>query len=52
MMSIKTVNALSTTPTGPWATCTPARWAGWPDVDGLLYHLIPRMFGRKDVQHA
>jgi cytochrome c oxidase cbb3-type subunit 1 len=30
MMSIKTVNALSaTTPTGPWATCTPARWAGW-----------------------
>jgi cytochrome c oxidase cbb3-type subunit I len=29
MMSIKTVNALSTTPTGPSATCTPVPWAGW-----------------------
>ncbi len=28
MMSIKTVNALATTPTGPSATCTPAPWAG------------------------
>ncbi len=29
MMSIKTVNALKRIPTGPWATCTAARWAGW-----------------------
>ena len=29
LMSIKVVNSLSTTPTGPSATCIPAPWAGW-----------------------
>ena len=28
MMSIKTVNALTTTPIGQWATCIHMLWAG------------------------
>jgi cytochrome c oxidase cbb3-type subunit 1 len=49
MMSIKTVNALATTPTGPSATCT--RRLGWVGLItmGSLYYLIPRLFGRKQM---
>jgi cytochrome c oxidase cbb3-type subunit 1 len=50
MMSIKTVNALSTTPTGPLATCTLARWAGWAWSPWVrMYYLIPRLFGQKQM---
>ena len=44
MMSIKTVNALSHTPTGRWAMCTPARFGlGGVRVHRRDHYMIPRL---------